>query len=186
MRARAGSTVSKRVTVAPASARARVRAVRKMVSPSGMSGGLRGGLCQGGFGDVAHLEAEGRWDEAGLFEEAGQEVFACRRIVDFADEQAGAAGLTADGDFGELAGEFARVAGEVGLVLRQDDLDGRIAAAQEGGERAIDEDDAAARGARHGVIYAGPGQQAAIRVGGVAGGEMQGFGTLGDRKSTRL
>src|ERR1035438_5097867 len=178
MRARAGSTVSKRVTVAPPSARARVRAVRKMVSPSGMSDELRAGLCQGGFGDVArlldmeHLEAEGRWHEAGLFEEAGKRVFARRRIVDFADEQAGAASLTADGDFGELAGEFARVAGEVGLVLRQDDLDGGIAAAQESGERAIDEDDAAARGARHGVICAGPGQQAAVRVGGVGCGEM--------------
>src|ERR1035437_7575527 len=140
MRARAGSTVSKRGTVAPPSARARVRAVRKMVSPSGMSGGLR----LSGFRDVArlldmeHLKAEGRGDEAGLFEEAGERVFARRRVVDFADQQAGAAGLTADGDFGELAGEFARVAGEVGLVLRQDHLDGRIAAAQESGERAID------------------------------------------------
>src|ERR1035438_3801873 len=138
MRARAGSTVSKRVTVAPPSARARVRAVRKMVSPSGMSGGLRAGLCQGGFGDVArlldmeHLEAEGRGDEAGLFEGAGERVFARGASVDFADEQAGAAGLTAEGDFGELAGGVARVAGEGGLVLPQDDLDGRNSGAQGG------------------------------------------------------
>src|ERR1017187_8573294 len=150
MRARAGSTVSKRVTVAPPSARARLRAVRKMVSPSGISGGLR----LSGFGDVArlldmeHLQAEGRWHEASLFEEAGERVVAGRRVIDFDDEQPGTAGLAANGDFGELAGEFARVAGEVGLVLRQDHLDGRIAAAQESGERAIDEDDAAARGAR--------------------------------------
>ena len=60
-------------------------------------------------------------------------MVAGRRVIDFDDEQPGTAGLAADGDFGELAGEFARVAGEVGLVLRQQDADGRIAAAQEGG-----------------------------------------------------
>src|ERR1035441_10861293 len=109
MRARAGSTVSKRVTVAPPSARARVRAVRKMVSPSGISGGLR----LSGFGDVGrlldmeHLEAEGRWHEAGLFEEAGERVVAGRRVIDFADEQPGTAGLGAGGGLRERAGQFA-------------------------------------------------------------------------------
>src|ERR1035437_4921266 len=95
-----------------------------------MSGGLR---------DAAHLEAERRWHEAGLFEEARQEVVARRSVVDFADEQAGAAGLAADGDLGELAGEFAREAGELGLVLRQEHADFRIAAAQESREFAIDQ-----------------------------------------------
>src|ERR1035441_3785048 len=129
MRASFGSTVSKRVTVCPPSARVRVRAVRKMVSPSGMSGGLR---------NVAHLEAERGRDETGLFEEAGEEVVAGRGVIDLADEQAGAPGLAADGDLGERAGELAREAGAVGLVLRQDNPDGRIAAAQEGGELSVD------------------------------------------------
>src|ERR1039458_5944790 len=110
MRARAGSTVSKRVTVAPTSARARVRAVRKMVSPSGMSGGLR----LSGFRDVArlldmeHLKAEGRGDEAGLFEEAGERVVAGRRVIDFADEQPGTAGPGAGGAHSALSGGVAR------------------------------------------------------------------------------
>src|SRR5450759_1397261 len=137
MRASLGSTVSKWVTVCPESARWSVRAVRKMVSPSGMSGGLRGGLRHGGLRDAAHLEAERGGDEAGLFEEAREPVFASRSVVNFADEQAAAPGLAADSDFGERAGEFARVAGEVGLVLRQDDADCRIAAAQERGELSI-------------------------------------------------
>src|ERR1035437_9060670 len=118
MRASLGSTVSKRVTVCPASARWSVRAVRKMVSPSGMSGRLRGGLRHVGLRDAAHLEAERGGDEAGLFEESRQEVVARRGVVDFTDEQSAAPGLTADSDFGERAGEFARAAGEVGLVLR--------------------------------------------------------------------
>src|ERR1039458_4086377 len=71
---RPGSSGPKEVTGAPPSARARVRAVRKIVSPSGISGGLR----LSGFGDVArlldmeHLQAEGRWHEASLFEEIGR------------------------------------------------------------------------------------------------------------------
>src|SRR5665647_1278866 len=124
MRASLGRTVSKRVTVCPASARWSVRAVRKMVSPSGMSVRLRGGLRHGGLRDAArlldmeHLEAERGGDEAGLFEEARQEVVASRSVVDFADEQAAAPGLAADSDFGERAGEFARQACALGLVLR--------------------------------------------------------------------
>src|ERR1039457_7390494 len=95
MRASLGRTVSNRVTVCPADARWRVRAVRKMVSPSGMSGGFR---------DVAHLEAEGGLYEACLFEEARQEVIAGRRGVDFADQQSAAAGLPAGGAFRQEAG----------------------------------------------------------------------------------
>ena len=132
-----------------------------------------------GFRDVAHLQAEGRLHEAGLFEEAREEMVAGRGVVDFADQQSGAAGLAADGDCGERAGKFASEAGAVGFVLRQDDADGRIAAAQECGELSVDEDDAGAGGARHPVILAGPGQQAAVGIGGVRGGEMQGLGTFG-------
>src|ERR1035438_7485091 len=139
MRASLGSTVSNRVTVCPASARWIVRAVRKMVSPSGMSGGFR---------DVAHLEVGRRNHEACLFEEARQEVIAGRPGVDFANQQSAAPRLAADGDFGERAGEFAREAGALGLVLRQDDADGRVAAAQEGGELTVDEHDATGGGGR--------------------------------------
>src|ERR1035438_6651944 len=74
MRASLGSTVSKRVTVCPPRARVRVRAVRKMVSPSGMSGGLGLGLGRRGLLNMAHLETEWGRDEAGLFEEAGEEM----------------------------------------------------------------------------------------------------------------
>src|ERR1035437_6469924 len=84
----------------------------------------------GGFHDAAHLEAERREHEAGLLEEAGEEVVARRGAIDFADEQAAAATLPPDGDLGELAGELAREAGELGLVLRQEYADFRIAAAQ--------------------------------------------------------
>src|ERR1017187_4381352 len=94
MRANLGSTVSKRATVCPPRARVRVRAVRKMVSPSGMSGGFRLGLAGLGFVglglgrrgrlDVAHLEAERGRDEAGIFEEAGEEMVAGRGVIDFA------------------------------------------------------------------------------------------------------
>src|SRR5271157_1183731 len=154
MRASLGSTVSKRVTVCPHNARVRVRAVRKMVSPSGI----------GWLLDMAHLETKRGRDEAGLFEEAGEEMVAGRGFVDFADEQAGAAGLAADGDFGQGFGELAGEAGALGLVLRQQDADGRIAAAQEGGELSVDEDDATAGGARHAVVLAGPGQQAAVGI----------------------
>src|ERR1039458_6478975 len=161
MRASLGSTVSKRVTVCPASARVRARAVRKMVSPSGMSGGLgRLGLGRRGLLNVAHLETERGRDEAGLFEEAGEEVVAGRSVIDFADEQAAAPGLSADGDLGQGLGELAREAGALGLILWQEDADGRIAAAQKGGELSVDEDDATSRGARHAMVLAGPGQQA--------------------------
>ena len=84
------------------------------------------GCVASGFRDVAHLQAERRLHEAGLFEEAGEEVFAGRGVVDFADQQSGAAGLAADGDLGERAGKFAGEAGAVGLVLRQDDADGGL------------------------------------------------------------
>src|ERR1039457_2440326 len=117
MRASLGSTVSKRVTVCPPRARVRVRAVRKMVSPSGMSRsfGLRLGLR--GLLNVAHLETEWGRDEAGLFEETGEEVVAGRGLIDFADEQAAAPGLAADGDFGQGLGELAGEAGALRLVL---------------------------------------------------------------------
>src|ERR1035438_3293256 len=111
---------------------------------------------------MAHLEAERGRDETGLFEEAGEEVVAGRGVIDFADEQAAAPGLPADGDLGEFARELAGEAGALGLVLRQEDADGRIAAAQEGGELSVDEDDATAGGARQAVVLAGPGEQAAI------------------------
>src|ERR1039458_627876 len=133
MRASLGSTVSKRVTVCPPRARVRVRAVRKMVSPSGMSGGLGLGLGRRGLLNMAHLETEWGRDEAGLFEEAGEEMVAGRGFIDFADEQAAAPGLPADGDFGQGLGELAGKAGALRLILRQQDADGRIAAAQEGG-----------------------------------------------------
>src|SRR5450631_2160843 len=102
MRTSFGSTVSKRVTVWPASARWSVRAVRKMVSPSGISVGFRKRRFRHhGFNDVAHLQAERRLHESSFFQEAGEEVFAGRSFVDFPDEQAGAARLPADGDRGE-------------------------------------------------------------------------------------
>src|ERR1039458_9580709 len=126
MRDSLGSTVSKRVTVCPPRARVRVRAVRKMVSPSGMSGGLWLGLVglgRRGLLNMAHLEAERGRDEAGLFEEAGEEVVAGRGVIDFADEQAAAPGLSADGDFGQGLGELAREAGALRFVLRQEDAD---------------------------------------------------------------
>ena len=107
---------------------------------------------------MAHLQAERRLHEAGLFEEAGEEVFASRRVVDFADQQPGAPRLPADGDLGQRAREFPREAGAIGLVLRQDDADGRIAAAQEGGKLSVDEDDAGAGGARHRRAVSPPGQ----------------------------
>src|ERR1035441_1410561 len=122
-----------------------------MVSPSGI----------GWFLDVAHLEAERGRDEAGIFEEAGEEMVAGRGVIDFADEQAAAPGLPVDGDLGELARELARESGAIRLVLRQEDADGWIAAAQEGGELSVDEDDAAAGSARHAMVLAGPRQQAA-------------------------
>ena len=128
---------------------------------------------------MAHLQAERRLHEARLFQEAREEVVARRGVVDLADQQPGAAGLAADGDLGEFAGEFAGEAGAVGLVLREDDADGGIAAAQERGELSVDEDDAGAGGARHAVVFAGPGQQAAVGIGGVGGGKVQGFGALG-------
>src|ERR1035437_1736334 len=136
MRPSLGSTVSKRVTVWPASARWSVRAVRKMVSPSGMSGRLwLGGLRDAArLLDMKHLEAERGGDEAGLFEEARQEVFARRGAVDLADEQAAAAALPSDSDLGELAGQFARESRALGFVFRQDYAGFRIAAPQKRGE----------------------------------------------------
>src|ERR1035437_7295339 len=169
MRASLGSTVSKRVTVCPARARVRVRAVRKMVSPSGMSGSFGLGLGLRGLLNMAHLETERGRDEAGLFEEAGEAMVAGRDVIHFADEQAAAPGLSADGDLGELACEFARESGAIGLVLRQEDADGRIAAAQESGELSVDEDYATASDARHPVVLAGPGQPAGVGIGGGGG-----------------
>ena len=72
-------TVSKLVTIWPASARCSVRAVRKMVSPSGIV--IR--ASSGGSGAAAPecatrriCKPSGDEHEAGLFEEARQEMFA--------------------------------------------------------------------------------------------------------------
>src|SRR5664279_4226662 len=164
MRSSLGSTDSKPVTLCPASARCRVRAVRKMVSPSGISGCLR----YRWFGNPPHLETDGGRHEAGLFQEACQEVIASRSFVDVADEQAAAAALPANGDFGKLAREFAGKAGALRFVLGQQYLYGGIAPAQKGRKLTVDENHARPGGARHGVIGAGPGQQAAVGIGRVA------------------
>src|SRR6516165_1503373 len=116
-RARCGRTVSNRVTGQPASARSSVLAVRKMVSPSGTSGGLRDvrvAVCVGVFGlakrvlerlYAAHLKAERGVKEAGFFQVTRQEMLAGRLLVDFTDKQAAAPALAADGQLGEFLGE---------------------------------------------------------------------------------
>src|ERR1051325_11678067 len=93
-RASFGSTVSKRVTVCPPIASCSVRAVRKMVSPSGIDVGFLGGIDYR-RGHATHLETERAADEAGLLQQRRQEVLARGRVVDFADQQTGAAPLPA-------------------------------------------------------------------------------------------
>ncbi len=110
-----------------------------MVSPSGMSGGLRGRarfaagsamrrICRPS-GDCTKPASSRK--RARKCSRAGASLISpisrplrrvCRRI----------------GDLGEFARKFAGEAGAIGFVLRQDDADGRIAAAQEGGELAVD------------------------------------------------
>src|SRR5450432_1323014 len=96
-RERRGRTDSNEVTVCSASARFRVRAARKMVSPSGMSRSFLNvwrvfvfDFLGGFFGNdqrlsPAHLVTQHGIDEACLLQNRGQKMFAGGRIVDFAN-----------------------------------------------------------------------------------------------------
>src|SRR5215471_7959752 len=152
MRESLGRTVSKRVTTCPSSARRKVRAVRHRVSPSGIGARLEW---------PADLEAERAVDEAGLFEEAGEEVVAGGGVVDLADEHSAAAALPAVRDVSQAARQFARDVAAVGLVFGQQYGDRGVLTAQERGKLAVDQDHAGAGGARHGAD-SGPGQHSAV------------------------
>ena len=121
----------------------------------GVGGGIVGVLCGHDRGDAAHLVAEGAGGEAGFFEEAGEEMFAGGLVVDVADEEAGAAALAADGEFGEFFCQLAGELGAFGFVFGEEDLDGGVAAAKECGEDAVDEDYAGTFCTGHGVGSAG-------------------------------
>ena len=145
--------------------------LREIVVGVGVVGGIFCIAAGNHGGDSTHLVAEGAGGEAGFFEEAGEEMFARGLVVDVADEEAGAAALAADGEFGEFFGEFAGELGALGFVFGEEDSDGGIAAAKEGGEDAVDEDDAGAFCAGHGVR---------------AGGGVLGFCGGGFRRALRL
>src|SRR5215470_1274411 len=195
-RARSGRTVSNRVTGHPARARSSVLAVRKMVSPSGTSGGLRdvriaffvGVFGRRGlgkhvlkWGDTAHLKAERGVQEAGFFEVTRQEVLAGGLVVDFADEQAAAPALAAHGQRGEFLGELAGEAAALGFGLRKKDAHCGVLAAEKTSQLAVDEHHRRSTSTRHAVmlgqalpgrrIRARPGEDAAVGITGVARGQ---------------
>ena len=105
--------------------------------------------------DAAHLVAEGAGGEAGFFEIAREKMVAGGGVVDFGDEEAGAAALAADGQLGQFFSEFAGELGAFGFVFGEEDLDGGVAAAKECGEDAVDEDYAGTFCTGHGVGAAG-------------------------------
>ena len=158
-------TDSKAVTVWLASARWSVRAAQKIVSPSGIfyadseksssfvgfGGVVRGVvLLRDHWGDAAHLVAEGAGGEAGFFEEAGEEMM----------PRAGSALMSAmrrpeRRPWRRMASSASFLDGSRANWVRSGSFSGRenldcgIAAAEEGGEDTVDEDNACAFGAGH-------------------------------------
>ncbi len=73
--------------------------LREIVVRVGVVGGIFCIAAGNHGGESTHLEAHGGVDEASFFEEGREKMFARGSVVDFADEQAGAATLAADGEF---------------------------------------------------------------------------------------
>jgi hypothetical protein len=101
---------------------------------------------------AAHLESHRCIYKTGFFEKSRERVFAREDFIDLADEQTGAAALTADGELGEFPGEFLGEMSAVRFCFRKENADRRIAATEECCEAAVDQDYGGAAGAGHAVV----------------------------------